>query len=83
MGRSLGIHLVFATSILPSRAATALTSRLGYRIALRTNTIRESRTVIGNSDAAEIPVERAGVRFLRVGNGPPIRFRTPTPEAIQ
>jgi S-DNA-T family DNA segregation ATPase FtsK/SpoIIIE len=83
IGRSLGIDFLFATSTLTGRAATALTSRLGYRIALRTNTIQESNTVIGRSDAAEIPVERAGVGFLRVGDSPPIRFRTPTLEVTQ
>ncbi len=83
IGRSLGIDFLFATSTLSGRAATALTSRLGYRIALRTNTIQESRTVIGAADASEIPDWQPGVGFLRVGDGPPIRFRTPTPEATQ
>lgn len=75
---ALGIHFLLATSTLTGQAATASLSSLpGYRIALRTTTAQESFTAIGVADAAELPDWKPGVGFLRVGNSPPIRFRTP------
>src|SRR5262249_47970504 len=55
LGRSLGVHLMLASQQLEEGRLRGLEGHLSYRFALRTFSAQESRTVIGTSDAYELP----------------------------
>lgn len=55
LGRSLGVHLLLASQRLDEGRISQLESHLSYRIALRTFSASESRSVIGVPDAHELP----------------------------
>ncbi|WP_376794310.1 type VII secretion protein EccCa [Thermogemmatispora sp.] len=55
VGRSLGLHLLFATQRLEEGRIKGLESHLRYRICLRTYSAAESRTVLGTADAHYLP----------------------------
>jgi S-DNA-T family DNA segregation ATPase FtsK/SpoIIIE len=55
LGRSLGVHLLLASQHLDEGRLRGLGTHLSYRIALRTFSAIESRSVIGVSDAYELP----------------------------
>ncbi|NMO00487.1 type VII secretion protein EccCa [Gordonia sp. TBRC 11910] len=55
IGRSIGVHLLLATQRLEESKLRGLESHLSYRIALRTFSAQESRTVIGSPDAHQLP----------------------------
>ncbi|WP_338061482.1 type VII secretion protein EccCa [Prauserella marina] len=55
VGRSLGVHLLLASQRLDEGRLRGLESHLSYRIALRTFSAMESRTVLGVPDAAQLP----------------------------
>ncbi len=82
LGRSLGIHLVLASQRLDETRLRELEAHLSWRIALRTFTEAESRTVLGRPDAAHLPHE-PGWALLCTGPDEPVRFRvTPADEAF-
>ena len=68
LGRSLGIHLLFASQRLDEGRLRGLESHLSYRIALRTFSAAESRTVIGSDDAFKLPT-MPGVGLLAEPDG--------------
>lgn len=74
LGRSLGIHLLLATQRLDEGRLRGLESHLRFRISLRTNSVTESRSVLGLPDAAMLPSE-PGVGYLRVDDPKLVRFR--------
>jgi len=55
LGRSLGMHLLLASQRLDEGRLRGLESHLSYRIGLRTFNAQESRTVLGVTDAYELP----------------------------
>ncbi|MEV0705031.1 FtsK/SpoIIIE domain-containing protein [Saccharopolyspora sp. NPDC050389] len=55
MGRSLGVHMLLASYRLMPGDLSSLDGFLSYRVALRTFTADESRMVIGNPDAYDLP----------------------------
>ncbi|MBO0693935.1 MAG: hypothetical protein J2P58_13610, partial [Acidimicrobiaceae bacterium] len=55
LGRSLGVHLLLATQRLDEGRVRILDPHLRYRIALRTYTAGESRSVLGSPAAYELP----------------------------
>jgi DNA segregation ATPase FtsK/SpoIIIE, S-DNA-T family len=55
LGRSLGMHLLLATQRLDEGRIRGLEPHLRYRLCLRTYTAAESRAVIGNAMAFELP----------------------------
>ena len=55
MGRSLGVHLLLATQRLDEGRVRALEPHLRYRLALRTFSAAESRSVLGSPAAYELP----------------------------
>ena len=55
MGRSLGVHLLLATQRLDEGRVRALEPHLRYRLALRTFSAAESRSVLGSPAAFELP----------------------------
>lgn len=74
LGRSLGVHLLIAAQRLDEGRLKGLDSHLTYRIALRTQSVAESRAVIGTGDAAALP-NAPGHGYLRCGSAPPVPFR--------
>ncbi|MHB1924805.1 MAG: type VII secretion protein EccCb [Acidimicrobiales bacterium] len=73
VGRSLGIHLLLATQRLDEGRIRRLEPHLRYRIALRTNTAQESRSVLDSPAAFELPSTPGGGWF-RVDDRS-VRFR--------
>ncbi|MCL8025520.1 type VII secretion protein EccCb [Nocardioides bruguierae] len=74
LGRSLGVHLLLASQRLEEGRLRGLEAHLSYRVALRTFTEAESRTVLGVPDAGRLP-RRPGEGLLQANAGPPLRFR--------
>lgn len=69
-GRSLGIHLVLAMQQVPqSSTMTKLLANISLRIVLRTAP-GESRVILSNDDADEIPKSAVGRGLVRVGEPP-------------
>ncbi|MEH6819200.1 MAG: type VII secretion protein EccCa [Dietzia psychralcaliphila] len=73
LGRSLHIHLLLASQRLEEGRLRGLDSHLSYRIALKTFSATESRTVLGVTDAYHLPAT-PGAGFLKVDSGEPVRF---------
>jgi len=74
LGRSLGMHLLLCSQQLDEGRLRGLEGHLSYRIALRTFSAAESRTVLGVPDAYELP-PIAGSAYLKVGTTAYTRFR--------
>ncbi|WP_433055601.1 type VII secretion protein EccCa [Dactylosporangium sp. CS-033363] len=75
VGRSLGIHLLLASQRLEEGRLRGLDTHLAYRIALRTFTSLESRTVLGVSDAYDLPKTPSGYGIIRAGTEPLTWFK--------
>ena len=75
VGRSLGVHLLLASQRLEEGRLRGLDTHLSYRIALRTFSETDSRTVLGNGDAFQLP-RPPGHGFLKSGTEPLVRFRS-------
>lgn len=73
LGRSLQIHLLLASQRLEEGRLRGLESHLSYRIALKTFSAAESRTVLGTTDAYTLP-GRPGAGYLKVDSAGPRRF---------
>jgi S-DNA-T family DNA segregation ATPase FtsK/SpoIIIE len=74
LGRSLGMHLLLSSQQLDEGRLRGLEGHLSYRIALRTFSAAESRTVLGVPDAYELP-PLPGSAYLKVGTTVYRRFR--------
>ncbi|MFB9450300.1 type VII secretion protein EccCa [Dactylosporangium vinaceum] len=74
VGRSLGVHLLLASQRLEEGRLRGLDTHLSYRIGLRTFSAVESRIVLGDVAAFELP-RAAGHGYLRNGTEPLVRFR--------
>ena len=75
LGRSLGLHLLLASQRLDEGRIRGLEAHLSYRIALRTFSPEESRTVLGVSDAYTLP-NAPGHGLLKADTAVLSRFRT-------
>jgi len=75
VGRSLGIHLLFATQRLEEGRIRGLEGHLRYRICLRTFSADESRTVLGKPDAYYLP-SAPGVGYFKVDTDTYHMFKT-------
>ncbi|TCP53594.1 S-DNA-T family DNA segregation ATPase FtsK/SpoIIIE [Tamaricihabitans halophyticus] len=75
VGRSLGVHLLLASQRLDEGKLRGLESHLSYRIALRTFSAMESRTVLGSPDAHQLP-RSPGNGFLKTGTEELTRFKS-------
>lgn len=73
LGRSLGVHLLIASQRVDEGRLKGLEAHLTYRIALRTQSVVESRNVLGTADAATL-TSVPGHGFLRCGSAVPIAF---------
>ncbi|MGH3242289.1 MAG: type VII secretion protein EccCa, partial [Spirillospora sp.] len=74
IGRALGVHLLLASQRLEEGRLRGLDTHLSYRIGLRTFSAIDSRTVLGVTDAYELPTA-PGHGFLKFGSEPMLRFR--------
>ncbi|WP_134322891.1 type VII secretion protein EccCb [Cumulibacter soli] len=74
LGRSLGVHLLIASQRLDEGRLKGLEAHLTYRIALRTQSVAESRSILGTADAATLP-NTPGHGFLRCGSADPTAFK--------
>lgn len=74
LGRSLGMHLLLASQQLDEGRLRGLEGHLSYRIALRTFSASESRTVLGVPDAYELP-PLPGYGYFKVGTTIYTKFR--------
>ncbi|MDX2705664.1 type VII secretion protein EccCa [Streptomyces sp. PA03-6a] len=86
LGRSLGIHLLLASQRLDESRIHKVEGHLSYRIALRTFSTMESRSVIGVSSAYELP-SAPGNGFLKLDTTNLVRFKAayvsgPAPEPV-
>ena len=64
LGRSLGLHMLFASQRLDEGRMRGLESLLSYRIGLRTFSAEESRTVLGVPDSYDLPAV-PGLGYLK------------------
>jgi len=74
LGRSLGVHLLLASQRLGEGRIHQLESHLSYRIALRTFSASESRSVIGSGAAHELP-SSPGHGYIKLGTSDLGRFK--------
>ncbi|MFI8301667.1 type VII secretion protein EccCa [Streptomyces nigra] len=87
LGRSLGVHLLLASQRIDEGRIHRLEGHLSYRIALRTFSSMESRSVIGVAKAYELPSE-PGNGYLKIDTTNLVRFKAayvsgPCPEPAQ
>ena len=74
LGRSLGVHLLLASQRLDEGRIHRVEGHLSYRIALRTFSSMESRSVIGAGSAYELPSE-PGNGYLKIDTTNLVRFK--------
>jgi S-DNA-T family DNA segregation ATPase FtsK/SpoIIIE len=74
LGRSLGVHLLLASQRLDEGRIHRVEGHLSYRIALRTFSSMESRSVIGTGSAYELPSE-PGNGYLKIDTTNLVRFK--------
>lgn len=74
VGRSIAVHLLLASQRLEEGKLRGLDTFLSYRIALRTFSASESRSVIGVPDAYELP-SPPGNGYLKEGTKDLVRFK--------
>jgi S-DNA-T family DNA segregation ATPase FtsK/SpoIIIE len=74
LGRSLGVHLLLASQRLDEGRIHRVEGHLSYRIALRTFSSMESRSVIGVGSAYELPSE-PGNGYLKIDTSNLVRFK--------
>jgi S-DNA-T family DNA segregation ATPase FtsK/SpoIIIE len=74
VGRSLGVHLLLASQRLDEGRIHRVEGHLSYRVALRTFSSMESRSVIGVSSAYELP-PNPGNGYLKIDTTNLVRFK--------
>lgn len=74
VGRSLGVHLLLASQRLDEGRIRSLEGHLRYRLCLRTFTPQESRAVLGDTLAFDLPAQ-PGLGYLKV-DGAPALFKS-------
>lgn len=75
-GRSLGIHLVLATQRPSGSVNENILANTNLRISLRMLDRAESTSILGCSDAADIPVPLRGRGLVRLGPGRLVEFQS-------
>ncbi len=76
-GRSLGVHVVFATQN-PANAVTAdMVTNIGARVCLRMLHEADAKAVVFDEAPARIPLDLRGRAFLRTSEGSLIEFQSP------
>jgi S-DNA-T family DNA segregation ATPase FtsK/SpoIIIE len=75
VGRSLGVHLVLATQRPAGVVSPDIAANVNLRIALRVRDPADSRDLIADPGAADLPAV-AGRALLRTGAAAPVPFQT-------
>ncbi|MFG1918540.1 type VII secretion protein EccCa [Micromonospora sp. NPDC048898] len=75
LGRSLGVHLLLASQRLDEGRINRVEGHLSYRLALRTFSSMESRSVIGVGKAYDLPPE-PGNGYLKIDTTNLVRFKS-------
>jgi S-DNA-T family DNA segregation ATPase FtsK/SpoIIIE len=75
LGRSLGMHLLLASQRLDEGRLRGLETHLSYRVCLKTFSPSESRSVLGVTDAHQLP-STPGAAYLKTPAGELMRFQT-------
>ncbi|TEA09167.1 type VII secretion protein EccCa [Mycobacteroides salmoniphilum] len=79
-GRSNRVHLLLASQEAANgeavRFLTKIDANIGYRMALHTASIGESKAVIGTPEAYFINKDETGVGYIKIGSDDPIQFRS-------
>lgn len=75
IGRSIGVHLLLASQRLEEGRLRGLDTFLSYRIALKTFSAAESRTIIGVNSAYELP-SAPGNGYLKTDTQQLIKFKS-------
>ena len=75
LGRSLHMHLLLATQRIDEGKLRGVDSHLSYRIALKTFSANESRSVLGVADAYGLP-SSPGAGYLKCDSAEIVRFDT-------
>ncbi|MGI4894629.1 MAG: type VII secretion protein EccCa [Janthinobacterium lividum] len=75
LGRSLGVHLLLASQRVDEGRIHRVEGHLSYRIALKTFSSMESRSVIGVADAYELP-SSPGNGYLKFDTTTMTRFKS-------
>ena len=76
VGRSLGVHLILATQTPSGTVDDEIQKNVNFGICLRVRDSYDSRSVIGEPDAALLPGSIPGRAYLRVGLDPIQLFQT-------
>lgn len=74
-GRSLGVHLILATQRPAGVVGEAVRANTNLRVALRVQSAADSRDVIDDPVAAQLPRRFPGRGFLRLGPGELVPFQ--------
>ncbi|MEV1019513.1 FtsK/SpoIIIE domain-containing protein [Streptomyces sp. NPDC050264] len=75
-GRSLGVHLVYATQRPSGVVSAEIRALTNLRIALRLSNAAESQDVIDAPDAAQLSTSSPGVALIRTGTSDPLLVQT-------
>jgi S-DNA-T family DNA segregation ATPase FtsK/SpoIIIE len=75
-GRSLGVHLILATQRPAGVVGEAIRANTNLRVALRVQTVADSRDVIDDAVAAHLPRRFPGRGFVRLGPGELVPFQS-------
>lgn len=81
-GRSLGVHLILATQRPAGVVGEAIRANTNLRVALRVQSAADSRDVIDDPIAAQLPRRFPGRGFLRLGPGELVPFQAARSSAV-
>lgn len=74
-GRSLGVHLILAAQRPLGSISEKIQANLQIRVCFRVANKSDSREMLGDSTAFEIPAKYPGRGLLKLGNSEPIAFQ--------
>ncbi len=76
-GRSLGIHVIFATQN-PANSLTAdMDTNIGARVCLRMLSNSDAKSVVEDPAPARISIEQPGRAFIKAADGALVEFQSP------
>jgi S-DNA-T family DNA segregation ATPase FtsK/SpoIIIE len=75
-GRAYGVHLVLGTQSPSGNVTDAVMANIGFRIALRTTSEEQSRSIINSEVAASISPDSPGRAWIRLPSGDLRQFQS-------
>lgn len=76
-GRSLGVHVIFATQNPQNSTTGDMETNIGARVCLRMLSDGDAKSVVGDVAPAAIPVDLPGRAYLRASDGSLTEFQSP------